>query len=724
MAKKDSNIIFYMTLVIISVCGFCIWNFSRFNHEDAKFNMILVAFLVVTLLQILVFTPIKFTIMSIDAACWPAQQAPVTPDENARVETFMDKVRLRLRSLKSELMITESHRNEKLNLRYRLIKEELWLTGKLFLLYFIMSLVLFDQLDYYNNKFTTALFVKDYKYTLGMSTLATLPDTYTFLELSLIVAFTDGDSGVGSHWIHAEPVRMLGVVRLRQLRTEDSRVGLRDPVFTNKDFMEGWKLPYERFPYTNKYWPIYTPWLGTVSDLRDSIIMGISHSGHFIKYPEMAGYKILLSDTRNKSLEIMYYLMENTWLDYNTSALFMDFTLYNADANIFSICTLWVEQFPFGNIYAHLEIESQMFVEQIREMSKFGMIILFCSVVVWLQFTKVFFVKIWFEPRLLKTLWIQVDALIVGLSITTVIILSIRDNLVQSMIEQIEISVMVEFIDFREPARLTYFCDVLEGFSIALVTMRLWKVMQFTGTFQLFSKTLSMAWQALIWTMVVTIIFIVAIALATVTINGNNRAIFRDLPKGIVTVTSFAFGYNHVMTPLDLSFGGEFLGIILYVIMGFVVKYLLINLIISMMRGQMASAKQSRDRKVLHRISFWEFLRVEYADCINVILEAIHLKKGYRSHNRTVAENIERKLKQKERMDEIKRERQGSVRIIDPKEADEKLIQLRYRERMERTMTMGAILQTQMDLIERLMFGDADGKLPSLDEAEENAPST
>jgi len=109
--------------------------------------------------------------------------------------------------------------------------------------------------------------------------------------------------------------------------------------------------------------------------------------------------------------------------------------------------------------------------------------------------------------------------------------------------------------------------------------------MQFSGTFQLFTKTISMAWQALIWTSVVTIIFIIAIALATVTINGNNIKIFRDLPKGIVTVTSFAFGYNHVMSPLDLSFGGEFLGIILYVIMGFVVKYLLINLIISMMRA-------------------------------------------------------------------------------------------------------------------------------------------
>ncbi|XP_037722279.1 polycystin-2 isoform X1 [Drosophila subpulchrella] len=725
MTKKNSNIIFYMALVIIALCGFCIWNFSGFNHEDAKFNMILVAFLTVTLIQVLVFTPIKYAILAMDTACWPAHQSPVTPDENARVETFLDKARIRLRSLRSELMITESHRNEKLNLKYRLIKEELFLTGKLFILYFIMSLVLFDELDFYNNNSTRNLFKRDHKYTVGLSDLVTLSDVYTFLEFSLIVGFTDGDStGLGSHWIHAEPVRMLGVVRLRQLRTEDSHVGLKSPVFTNEDFSEGWKLPYEWVPYTNKYWPIYSPWLGTVSDFRDNLVMGINHHGHFIKYPEMAGYKILLSDTRNKSLIILYYLIDNVWLDYNTSALFMDFTMYNADANIFSVCTLWVEQFPFGDIHSHVEIESHMFVDQIREMSKFGMLVLFFTVIVWLQFAKAFFVKVWFEPRLIKTLWIQVDALIVGLSLTAVIILAIRDNLVQSMIHEIEISVMVEFIDFREPARLTYFCDVIEGFSIALVTMRLWKVMQFSGTFQLFTKTISMAWQALIWTMVVTVIFIVAIALATVTINGNNRKIFRDLPKGIVTVTSFAFGYSNVMTPLDLSFGGEFLGIILYVIMGFVVKYLLINLIISMMRALMANAKANRDRKVLHRISFWEFLRVEYADCINFILEVTQLKKGYKSHNRTVSENVERKLKNQERMDEMMKGRQAYPGMIPKKQRDEGLIQLRHRERIERTITLGAILQTQMELIEKLMFGDDDGNLPSLDVAEENISST
>jgi len=723
MGKKDSNAIFYVTLVIIAVSGYCIWNFSGFSHEGAKFNMILVAFLAVSIIQVVVYTPIKYTIMSVDAACWPDHQPPVTPDKNAKVETFMDKVRLRLRSLKSELMITESHRNEKLNQQYRLIEGELVLTGMLFIMIFGMAIVLVDQLLYHNTEAVENLFSFDRKNDVGLSQMVALPEVYTFIELCLIMAFTDeSNTGNGAPWIHAEPVRMLGVVRLKQFRTENSRVGLSKPVFTKKDFSEGW-LPYKRVPYTDKYWPIYEPWLSVVYSFEEKVL-GDTYHGHFITYPETEGYQTLLSDTRTKSQMILKYLKEKKWLDYKTSALFIDFTLYNADANIFSVCRLWIEQFPFGNIHSHLDIDSEIFVEQMRSLSGFGMLVLFIFVIVWLQFAKVFFVKVWFEPRALKTLWIQVDALIIVLTFMVSVILAVRDNLVQSMIQNIEICVMVEFIDFRKPERLTYYADILKGFSIALVTMRLWKVLQFSGTFQLFTKSFSMAWQSLIWTMVVTIIFIVAIALTTVTINGNHITTFMDLTKGIVTVSCFAFGFTEVMKPPDLFFGGELLGIILYAIMGFVVKYLLINLIISMMRDQMAIAKANRDRIVLHRISFWEFLRVEYADCINRTLKVAHLKKRYYRKNRTVAENIERKMKHKERMAEMINTMEHYPRMIPEKRRDEELLQLRYRERIERTITMGAILQTQMELIERLMFGDDDGKLPNLDLPEENVPST
>ncbi|EDW99723.1 polycystin-2 [Drosophila yakuba] len=723
MAKRFSNIIFYLTLIIIALCGACLWMFSGFRHEDGKFNMILVAFLAVTLLQILILTPIKFTIMSLDAAFWPAHQAPETADENAKVDTLMDELRLHLRTLRSELMITERHRNEKVNLKYRLITQELWLTGKLFLVYFLVALAFFDELLYFNTEATHILFQYSHGNTFGLLSVSNVPDIYLFVVTSLVMAFTDGkNTSGGAPWIHAEGTRLLGVVRLRQLRTESNRLGLSLPEFTEREFAESWALPYERVPYTDKYWPIYTPWLppGT----RDNLILGINHVGHMFNYPESKGYTVLLSDTRHRSLKIIEYLMKKNWLDANTTALFMDFSLYNADANTFTVCTLWVEKFPYQYPKGHMRVESHTFIEQLREFSMFGMLMVFIFAVTWVQFTKAFFVKVWYDPRQLKTLWVMVDAMIVILSLVVGVVMAVRDNLVQRMIKKVEIAVVVDFLDFRQPEQLSYIEDVVTGLTVALVTMRLWKVMQFSATFQMFTKTISMAWQALLCTFVITGIFIIAIGIATVTINGNYTSNFRDFPKGIVTVTCFAFGYTNVIYPPDIFYGGEWLGILLYTIMGFVVKYMLINLIVSMMRDQMASVKADRDKKVMQRITFWQFLRVEYADSINFIVRLFHCQRGYQRKNRTVSQNIQRKLDYIELMRRKTKIRPIYSEKIYVKPVNKELAQMKYRERIERTFALAAILHTQMELIERLMFGDEDGNLPSLDQDEDQVPET
>ncbi|XP_017072263.1 polycystin-2 [Drosophila eugracilis] len=720
MTEKSSNVIFYITLGIMVGCGICIWKFSGFSHDVAKFNMILVAFLAVIMVQTLLFTPVKFTAIAIDAAFWPTQQEPLTPDPNATVGTQMNALRLQLKSLKSKLLITERHRNERVNLKYRLIKKDIFLTGKLFLILFVMVLLMFNESLFYNTQTTRDLFEYDHKKTIGLRSLIDVNDLYTFLEYSLVMAFTDEANTVGGFpWTHVEGTRMLGVVRLRQIRTEDYHMGLRAPVFTQADFSESWKLPYERVPYTDKYWPIYMPWISIAPTLRDTLTMTIVHHGKFINYPEKIGYVTLLSDTRTKSKLILQYLLQKRWLDSNTTALFMDFSLYNVDSNTFSVCTLWVEQFPFRGVKHHLEVESHVFVEQLRDITLFGMLMLFVTFFEWLQFAKAFFVKVWYEPRLLKTPWIMVDAVILILSMSVVIITAFRDYLSQKMIRKVEISVMVEFVDFREPSRLSHFSNVVKGFTVALVTLRLWKALQFSPTFQLFTKTIFLAWQALIWTLVISIIFIAAISISTVTINGNNTYSFSDMSKGLVTVTCFAFGYTNIVTPEELFHGGKWLGIILYVIMGFLVEYMLVNLIVSMLRDQMVSIKSKKDSQQGQRLSFWEFLRVEHAGFLNFILKMFKIKTSYSSKNRTVAQNIEQNLKN------IEEKSMGTLKIKGYTETTTrpsgKVLQLRYRERIERTLAVAAILHAQMDLIERLMFGDEDGNLPKMDEDKEPA---
>ncbi|KAH8267803.1 hypothetical protein KR026_007069 [Drosophila bipectinata] len=715
---KDSNAIFFLTFFIIAACVFCICKFSGFSHETVKVNKMMIVFMAVCLVQIVIVVPIRFAIIALDLALWPAHHATITTDATARVETLMGNLRRELQSLKSQLMISERHRYEKLNVKYRMITAELLIFGRLFLVMLIFVLVIFDNLLYYNNTITKDLFERNHSGTVGLSNVFVLPKIYPFLETSIIKAFTDqSDSGGAAPWAHAEGTKMLGLARLRQLRTFDRHVGLDDLEFDEKDYSEGWKLPYARESYTDKFWKIHQPWVMRESTVMDHILFRINHYGHFMSYPESIGYQNTLSDSRNKSLIIMRYLKRKNWLDRNTSALFIDFTLYNADGNVFSVCTLWLEQFPFGSSVTHMEVDSVVFVERMRDFSAFGMAVLFIFLICWLQFAKLFFVKVWFEPSRLRNIWTKLDAITLTLSVLLVAAMARRDKLVAKMIRELENSVNVEFVDFHRPLRFNDVVYVILGFTVALITMRLWRVMQFARSFQLFNKTLSRAGGTLISTFIVTVIFMMSIGTSAVITNGNFSPTVANLKAGIISVTCFSFGYSIALR--DFIVCGRWLGIVLYAVLGFVVKALLLNMIMSMLERHLADAKTQRDRKNIHRITYWEFLRVEYADAINFIMKLFHWKRGYKRNNRTVAQNIRRKLYNRERIGpKAQMQKHLSLTFRSREPVDQKFHQLLYRERIERTLVVHAILRTQMELLERLKFGDEDGNLSDREEVD------
>ena len=47
------------------------------------------------------------------------------------------------------------------------------------------------------------------------------------------------------------------------------------------------------------------------------------------------GYVQDLTPNKDSSLEIMKFLQSNGWLDRGTRAVFLDFTVYNANINLF-----------------------------------------------------------------------------------------------------------------------------------------------------------------------------------------------------------------------------------------------------------------------------------------------------------------------------------------------------------------------------------------------------
>ena len=47
------------------------------------------------------------------------------------------------------------------------------------------------------------------------------------------------------------------------------------------------------------------------------------------------GYVLDLSQDRNTTIDLIQYLFDNLWIDRGTRAVFLDYTVYNANINLF-----------------------------------------------------------------------------------------------------------------------------------------------------------------------------------------------------------------------------------------------------------------------------------------------------------------------------------------------------------------------------------------------------
>ncbi|EDW44005.1 polycystic kidney disease 2-like 1 protein [Drosophila sechellia] len=712
--KKAHWAMFAITVGIIIGCLICIAVFAGFQHEDVKFKTMLVSIVIVLLFQFLIGDPIKFVILSVDRALWPPRiYIPPRCDKNLKEEKEerRDFLKRRLVSKRANLMLSSRYRNYKLNEQYKMIAHDLFIYGPYFLCLMCLVLVTRDQTLYHNTRIITDLFMYNHTDYTGLQEVYFLNQLFDFIESTLVIAFNSNASESGSPgWAHAEQSVLLGVMRLRQLRVSNPEVGLGPPKFSDTYYMPDWQLPYRKLHYSDKYWRIYEPWLPIKMNFEflDALLMNFDHVGSLNSYPELAGYVSLLARSAANSMKVIDYLSENHWLTMNTSAVFIDFTMYNVDVNLFSICTLRVEKTPFGGIVPDVQVESAKLLENVDQMPYTGLLALLIYVLVFIQFAQTLAVKLWYEPHLLKSVWNKLDVFIFMVNLLVVVLVVLRESLVASMMKKVEGASKVEFIDFRRPSRMHQLTTITIGFLICITTLRLWRVLQFASVFKLFTRTLYLAWSAVASTAIAIVIFLIGFCFAVVTINGNYSSNFNNLVKSMVMCMCFSFGFSAQVKPSELFHGGKWLGILCYGVLAFVIIVLLINVFVSLINDYFTVAKMIRDSERENRITFFDFLLVEFSGVLGRFRKLPCWRRNYVRNGRTVAENVSRKLDSMDRQ-RLMRRRLRPHRVRRQESAEDALLE--YKDRGEKMVNVQNILNTQLTLIRMFLF-DEDVEWP------------
>ncbi|CAL8144331.1 unnamed protein product [Orchesella dallaii] len=135
--------------------------------------------------------------------------------------------------------------------------------------------------------------------------------------------------------------RLLGRPRLRQLRVTN------EPCPISDKFLRLFRECYP--PYDAKYEETgeFNPTLGSLDAWRyhsEATLGGTTHWGRLATYSGGGAIQVLGSD-EDETIQIMTELKNNLWISRATRVLFLDFTLYNANVNLFCIVKL-VWEFP------------------------------------------------------------------------------------------------------------------------------------------------------------------------------------------------------------------------------------------------------------------------------------------------------------------------------------------------------------------------------------------
>ncbi|XP_005407753.1 PREDICTED: polycystic kidney disease 2-like 1 protein isoform X6 [Chinchilla lanigera] len=232
---------------------------------------------------------------------------------------------------------------------------------------------------YYYTKVMSDLFLHTPAVTgVSFQAISSMADFWDFSQGPLLNSlywtkfYNNQSLGHGSHsFIYYENL-LLGVPRLRQLRVRN------DSCVVHEDFREDILSCYNVYSPDKEEQRPFGPLNGTAWTYHSQDELGgSSHWGRLTSYSG-GGYYLDLPGSQQASAEALQDLQKGLWLDRGTRVVFIDFSVYNANINLFCVLRLVVEFPATGGAIPSWQIRT---VKLIRYVSNWDFFIIGCEII-------------------------------------------------------------------------------------------------------------------------------------------------------------------------------------------------------------------------------------------------------------------------------------------------------------------------------------------------------
>uniref|UniRef100_A0A3Q3GKD7 Polycystic kidney disease 1 like 2a n=1 Tax=Labrus bergylta TaxID=56723 RepID=A0A3Q3GKD7_9LABR len=476
---------------------------------------------------------------------------------------------------------------------FALIKEILIYMGYMWML----LLVAYGQRD--PNAFFLNRHIR-HSFSRGITDSMSLGEVFTWANTSLL----ENLYGVYPGFITDGNSKLVGNARLRQLRVQKNSCQTADSVV---GIVRDCNAPYS--------WEVeemgsYDPgWNYSIGDnISNSPLspwkyqtQGQLRAYHFwgnIEFYRGGGFVAELGpDVQNAS---RYGLFRDKWLDIYTRAIFVEFTIYNANVNLFCIVTLLLETTAVGAFQLYSELQSVRLYQSTGPLHIFVM----AAEIIYLVFILYY---MFLQGKLMRQLkwayfrskWNIFELAIILLSWSALGVY-IKRTLLGNRDMTYYQNHKDQFASFYETATADSVLQYLIALLVLLSTIKLWHLFRLNPKMNLISATLERAWGDISSFLMVIVIMFLAYSIASNVLYGWKLCHYRTLTDALLTIISLQIGIFNYDEVLNSSpwLGGLLFGSCV-VFMSYIVLNLLISVILVAFNQEKIYHKPSDEEEIV-----------------------------------------------------------------------------------------------------------------------------
>ncbi|NXA58386.1 PK1L2 protein, partial [Mohoua ochrocephala] len=312
------------------------------------------------------------------------------------------------------------------------------------------------------------------------------------------------------------------------------------------------------------------------------------------------GYVIHLGTDPKNASRILQYLFNNVWLDTFTRAVFVEFTVYNANVNLFCIVSLMFESNALGAFFTSVELQSVRLYPYTNSLHIFVV----AAEVIYFLFIVYYMIV---QGKLMKSLrwryfhskWNLLELAIILISWSALSVFVKRTVLGSRDISYYQ-EHKEDSVSFSETARADAVLGYLIAFLVLLSTVKLWHLLRLNPKLNMITSTLRRAWGDISGFITVIAIMFLAYSIAANLIFGWKLYSYKTLFDSAETMVSLQLGIFNYEEVLDYNpILGSFLIGSCIIFMTFVVLNLFISVILVAFSEEQKHYQASEEEEIV-----------------------------------------------------------------------------------------------------------------------------